>query len=47
MEADFVGADVVTIATTGLEISKTPAQVVATANTFLMAGSKLDVSGLV
>ena len=46
-EADFVGADVVAVATTGLEISKTPAQVVATANTFLREGSKLDVSGLV
>lgn len=46
-EGDFVGADVVAIGSTGLEISKTPAQVVTTANAFLMDGSKLDVSGLV
>ncbi|WP_035557519.1 ferritin-like domain-containing protein [Hymenobacter sp. IS2118] len=32
---------------TGLERSKSPAEVVAVANTFLKAGSKLDVSGLV
>ncbi|MBF9239133.1 ferritin-like domain-containing protein [Hymenobacter sp. BT683] len=32
---------------TGLERSKSPTEVVAIANTFLKAGSKLDVSGLV
>ncbi|WP_426060466.1 ferritin-like domain-containing protein [Hymenobacter sp. B1770] len=32
---------------TGLERSKSPAEVVAVANTFLKEGSKLDVSGLV
>jgi len=47
MEATFVDSDVVDIATTGLEKSKTPSQVVATANNFLKEGSKLDVSGLV
>jgi len=46
-EATFVDQDVVNISTNGLEKSKTPAEVVAIANTFLKAGSKLDVSGLV
>ncbi|MGI4743569.1 MAG: ferritin-like domain-containing protein [Janthinobacterium lividum] len=54
-EGTFVGSDVVnlTTATTnnGLsipsaELSKLPSVVVATANTFLADGSKLDVSGL-
>lgn len=31
---------------TGMERSKAPSEVVATANTFLKAGSKLDVSGI-
>jgi hypothetical protein len=46
-EATFVDSDVVDIATTGLEKSRTPAQVVAIANNFLKTGSKLNVSGLV
>ena len=47
VQADtFVANDVVDLST-GLERSKTPAEVVAIANTFLQAGSKLDVSGLV
>ena len=41
----FVGSDVVN-PSNGLEISKTPAQVVAVANTFLKKGSKLNVSSL-
>ncbi len=46
-EASFVDQDVVNITTDGLEKSKTPTEVVATANNFLKVGSKLDVSGLV
>lgn len=47
VQADtFVANDVVDLST-GLERSKTPAEVVTIANTFLQAGSKLDVSGLV
>lgn len=46
-EGSFVGSDVVTIATTSLEISKSPAEVVSVANNFLAEGSKLNVSGLV
>ncbi|GAA3921973.1 hypothetical protein GCM10022406_05120 [Hymenobacter algoricola] len=46
-EGSFIDSDIVNIATNGLEISKTPAQVVAVANTFLKEGSKLNVSGLV
>jgi hypothetical protein len=45
-EGTFVGSDIVTVATTSIEISKDPATVVATANTFLAEGSKLDVSGI-
>lgn len=44
-EGNFVGTDVVD--SSGLEISKTPTEVVAAANTFLAEGSKLSVSGLV
>ncbi|SMB96679.1 hypothetical protein SAMN00120144_2634 [Hymenobacter roseosalivarius DSM 11622] len=44
-EGNFVGSDILT--SDALEISKTPAVVAATANTFLAEGSKLDVSGLV
>lgn len=43
-EASFVDSDVVAIGSTGLELSKTPAQVVMTANMYLKEGSKLDVS---
>lgn len=46
-EGSFVDADVVNIATNGLEISKSPTDVVTVANTFLKDGSKLNVSGLV
>lgn len=46
-EATFVDQDVVDIATTGLEKSKSPNDVVAVANKFLKEGSKLNVSGLV
>jgi hypothetical protein len=46
-EGSFVGSDVVAVTSTGLELSKNPADVVAVANNFLAAGSKLDVSGLV
>jgi hypothetical protein len=46
-EATFVDSDVVNIGTNGLEKSKSPADVVATANRFLKDGSKLNVSGLV
>jgi len=46
-EGSFVDSDVVAIGSTGLEISKTPAEVVAVANNFLMDGSKLNVSNLV
>lgn len=45
-EGTFVGSDVVTVGTTSLEISKSPTDVVAAANTYLADGSKLDVSGL-
>ncbi|HEX8350780.1 MAG TPA: ferritin-like domain-containing protein [Hymenobacter sp.] len=45
-EASFIDSDVVKIATDGTEISKEPSVVVATANMFLAAGSKLDVSGI-
>jgi len=45
-EGTFVGSDVVTVGSTSIEISKDPATVVATANTFLAEGSKLDVSGI-
>jgi hypothetical protein len=45
-EGSFVDADVVAIGSTGLEISKTPAEVAAAANNFLKDGSKLNVSGL-
>jgi hypothetical protein len=41
----FVGPDVVDM-TTGLERSKMPAEVAATANRFLAMGSKIDVSSL-
>ncbi|QIL75863.1 MULTISPECIES: ferritin-like domain-containing protein [Hymenobacter] len=44
-EGNFVGTDVIN--SSGLEISKTPTEVVAAANTFLAEGSKLNVSGLV
>ncbi|MET4108742.1 ferritin-like domain-containing protein [Hymenobacter sp. UYP22] len=46
-EGSFVDSDVVTIATNGLEISKTPTEVATVANTYLKDGSKLNVSGLV
>jgi hypothetical protein len=46
-EGSFVDSDVVAIGSTGLEISKTPTEVVTVANTFLKDGSKLNVSGLV
>jgi len=45
-EGTFVGSDVVTVGSGSTEISKDPATVVATANTFLAEGSKLDVSGI-
>jgi hypothetical protein len=46
-EATFVGNDILTISEgSSLERSKLPSVVVATANTFLADGSKLDVSGL-
>jgi hypothetical protein len=45
-EGTFVGSDVVTVGAGSTEISKDPATVVATANTFLAEGSKLDVSGI-
>ncbi|MBJ6143326.1 ferritin-like domain-containing protein [Hymenobacter sp. BT559] len=45
-EGDFVGSDIVDIAGNSLEMSKAPSVVVATANTFLADGSKLNVSGL-
>ncbi|QNP51102.1 ferritin-like domain-containing protein [Hymenobacter qilianensis] len=41
----FVGPDVVDL-NTGLEKSKSPAEVAAIANTFLAQGSKIDVSSL-
>jgi hypothetical protein len=41
----FVGPDVVDL-NTGLEKSKSPAEVAAIANTFLAEGSKIDVSNL-
>lgn len=47
VEGDFVNSDVVNIGTNGLEISKSPTDVAAAANTFLKDGSKLNVSGLV
>ena len=43
----IVAGGAVSATPTGLERSKSPATVVATANTFLKEGSKLDVSGLV
>lgn len=46
-EGSFVDSDVVTIATNGLEISKTPTEVATVANTYLKDGSKLNVTGLV
>jgi hypothetical protein len=45
-EGSFVGSDIVDIAGNSMEMSKLPSVVVATANTFLADGSKLDVSGL-
>ncbi|RZK18217.1 MAG: ferritin-like domain-containing protein [Hymenobacter sp.] len=45
-EGSFVGSDIVDISGNSLEMSKAPSVVVATANTFLADGSKLDVSGL-
>ena len=45
-EGTFVGSDVVTVGSTSIDFSKDPATVVATANTFLADGSKLDVSGI-
>jgi len=45
-EGSFVGSDIVDISGNSLEMSKLPSVVVATANTFLADGSKLDVSGL-
>ena len=45
-EGSFVGADIVTIASNSLEISKSPAEVVSAANNFLADGSKLNASGL-
>ncbi|MBO3272723.1 MULTISPECIES: ferritin-like domain-containing protein [Hymenobacter] len=47
LEGSFVDSDVVTIGTNGLEISKTPTEVVAAANQYLKEGSKLNVSNLV
>lgn len=46
-EGSFVDSDVVNISTNGLEISKTPTEVAAAANQYLMNGSKLNVSKLV
>jgi hypothetical protein len=46
MEGSFVGSDVVDIAGNSLEMSKLPSVVVTTANSFLVDGSKLNVSGL-
>lgn len=49
-EGSFVDSDVVNISganANGLEISKSPSEVVTVANTFLKDGSKLNVSGLV
>ncbi|MDB5233590.1 MAG: ferritin-like protein [Hymenobacter sp.] len=45
-EGSFVGSDVVTIGSSSLEISKSPTDVVNTANAYLAEGSKLDASGL-
>jgi len=45
-ESTFVGSDIVLIGSTSTEISKSPTDVVAVANTFLADGSKLDVSGI-
>jgi hypothetical protein len=45
-EANFVNSDIVKIDTTGLEISKEPAEVAKLVNGFLKDNSKLDVSGL-
>lgn len=45
-ESTFVGADIVDIAKTSTEISKSPTQVADTANNFLDAGSRIDVSGI-
>lgn len=44
-DGTFVGPDVVDL-NTGLEKSKTPSEVAAIANTYLMQGSKIDVSSL-
>jgi rubrerythrin len=44
-DGTFVGPDVVDL-NTGLEKSKTPAEVAAAANNFLAMGSKIDVSSL-
>ncbi|MGY2131959.1 ferritin-like domain-containing protein [Hymenobacter sp. HD11105] len=44
-DGTFVGPDVVDL-NTGLEKSKSPAEVAAIANTFLAQGSKIDVSSL-
>ncbi|WBO83384.1 ferritin-like domain-containing protein [Hymenobacter yonginensis] len=46
-EGSFIDSDVVRTGENGLEISKSPSEVVAVANTFLKDGSKLNVSGLV
>lgn len=45
-EGSFLDSDVVAVGTTGLEISKSPSEVVTVANTFLKDGSKLNVSSL-
>lgn len=45
-EGSFVDNDVVDIMTTGLERSKEPSEVATAANTYLKAGSKIDVSGI-
>lgn len=45
-EGSFVASDIVDIAGNSLEMSKLPSTVVATVNTFLADGSKLNVSGL-
>jgi len=46
MEGSFVDSDVVAIGSTGTEMSKEPSVVVTSANLYLAAGSKLDVSGI-
>ncbi len=45
-ESTFVGSDIVLIGSNSTEISKSPTDVMAVANTFLADGSKLDVSGI-